>query len=175
MQDVCTEISNKITLGSASSHKLASIGTAPSWLREISRYPYGEDRGMCGRRSKGRAGFSGRQFLRNPFFQFQGRSSSSLLSRMIGDAGEHVGEPGLRIDVVEPCGLDQGVHDGGTLAAAIGAGEQPRLAAERNLAVILPISGRMLWSNIAGIRCTDRGCVVFRASGAHRVSWCTWN
>jgi hypothetical protein len=35
------------------------------------------------------------------------------------------------------------------------------------------MSGRMLWSDIAGIRCTDGGCVVFRASGAHRVSWYT--
>jgi hypothetical protein len=33
----------------------------------------------------------------------------------------------------------------------------------------------MLWSDIAGIRCTDRGCVIFRASGAHRVSWCMWS
>ena len=62
-----------------------------------------------------------------------------------------------------------------SVAAAIGAAEQPGLPAESNLAVILPISGRMLWSDIAGIRCTDRGCVVFRASGAHRVSWCTSN
>ena len=44
---------------------------------------------------------------------------------MIVDAGEHVGEPGLRIDVVEPGGLDQRVHDGRALAAAVGAGEQP--------------------------------------------------
>jgi hypothetical protein len=32
----------------------------------------------------------------------------------------------------EPRGLDQRVHDGGALAAAIGAGEQPGLAAERS-------------------------------------------
>jgi hypothetical protein len=31
-----------------------------------------------------------------------------------------------------------------TLTTVIGAGEQPRLATERNLAVTLPISGRML-------------------------------
>jgi hypothetical protein len=30
-----------------------------------------------------------------------------------------------RVDIVEPRGLDQGVHHGGTLAAAVGAGEQP--------------------------------------------------
>ena len=44
---------------------------------------------------------------------------------MIGDAGEHVGEPGLRGDVIELGGGDQGVHRRGALAAAVGAGEQP--------------------------------------------------
>jgi len=53
---------------------------------------------------------------------------------VIVDAGEHVGEPGLRIDVVEPRSLDQRVHHGGALAAAIGAGEQPGLASERDAA-----------------------------------------
>jgi hypothetical protein len=36
------------------------------------------------------------------------------------DAGEDVGEPSLRLDVVEPGGPDQRVHHGGALAAAIG-------------------------------------------------------
>jgi hypothetical protein len=44
---------------------------------------------------------------------------------VIIDSYEHVGELGLRINVVEPRGLDQRVHHGGTLDAAIGAGEQP--------------------------------------------------
>ena len=39
------------------------------------------------------------------------------------DAGEHVGEPGLGIDVVEARGLDQRVHEGGPLTAAVGACE----------------------------------------------------
>ena len=43
--------------------------------------------------------------------------------RVIGDAAQHVGEPGLRVDVVELGGGDQGVDRGGPLAAAIGAGE----------------------------------------------------
>ena len=50
--------------------------------------------------------------------------------RMVGDAGEHVGEPSLGVDVVELGGGDQAVDDGGALAAAVGAGKQPRLAAE---------------------------------------------
>jgi len=35
------------------------------------------------------------------------------------DAGEHIGEPGLRIDVVELGGHDQGRHDRGTLGTTI--------------------------------------------------------
>ena len=53
---------------------------------------------------------------------------------MICDAGEHIGKPSLGVDIVEPGGLDQGVDDGGTLPATVGAAEQPRLAAERDAA-----------------------------------------
>lgn len=35
------------------------------------------------------------------------------------DSGEDIGEPGLRIDVVETSGLDQRNHDGGTFSAAV--------------------------------------------------------
>ena len=45
--------------------------------------------------------------------------------RLLCDAGEDVGEPGLGIDVVELRGADQGVHRRRALAAAIGAREQP--------------------------------------------------
>ena len=44
---------------------------------------------------------------------------------MLGDAGQYVGEPGLRINVVHLGRDDQAVHDGGALAAAIGTAEQP--------------------------------------------------
>ena len=43
-------------------------------------------------------------------FQCQGKRSSIALAGWVVDAGEHVGEPGAGIDVVEPCGLDQGVQ-----------------------------------------------------------------
>src|SRR4029453_10065512 len=49
---------------------------------------------------------------------------------MLGDAGEDGGQPCLRIDVVELGGDDQAVQEGCALAAAIGAGEQPGLAAQ---------------------------------------------
>jgi hypothetical protein len=42
---------------------------------------------------------------------------------VVGDAAEHLGEPGLRVDAVELCRLDQGVGDGRRFAAALGADE----------------------------------------------------
>ena len=45
--------------------------------------------------------------------------------RKIGDPGQHVGEPGFWIDVVETTGRDQGEHDGGTIRPALGTGEGP--------------------------------------------------
>src|SRR6266853_2429312 len=44
---------------------------------------------------------------------------------VIGDACEHVGEPSLRINIVELGRLNQCQHYRGALAAAIGAGEEP--------------------------------------------------
>src|SRR5580704_8992780 len=41
---------------------------------------------------------------------------------VIGDAAQHVGEPGLRVDVIELGGADQRIDGGGALAAAVGAG-----------------------------------------------------
>ena len=50
--------------------------------------------------------------------------------RLVGDPLEPVGEPSLRIDVVELGRTDQPVHDRGPLAATIRAAEQPCLTAE---------------------------------------------
>jgi hypothetical protein len=61
---------------------------------------------------------------------------------VIGNPGQHVGEPGLRIDVVELGSLDQREQHGSAFAAAIGTGEQPCLAAEGYQPFILPMSGR---------------------------------
>jgi hypothetical protein len=44
--------------------------------------------------------------------------------------GEDVGEPGLGVDIVELGGDDQGVYEGGSVAAAVRAGEEPGLSAE---------------------------------------------
>ena len=97
------------------------------------------------------------------------------MGRVLGDTGQDVGQPGLRIHIVHFGRDDDAVHGGGALAAAIGAGEQPRLSTQGNLAVILPISGKMSSFIIAGIHCTGGACVVFRVSGAHQVMSCTWS
>ena len=44
---------------------------------------------------------------------------------MIRHSGDDVGEPGVGIDVVEATGLDEGIHGGGTVTAAVGACERP--------------------------------------------------
>ena len=49
---------------------------------------------------------------------------------MVADPGEHVGEPGPRIDVVHLGGDNRREHGCRPLAAAIRAGEQPRLPAQ---------------------------------------------
>ena len=50
------------------------------------------------------------------------------------DAVKDVGQPSLGVDVVEFRGADQGVHDRGAHAAAIGAAEQPCFTAEGHAA-----------------------------------------
>ena len=74
---------------------------------------------------------------------------------MLGDAGENVGEPGLRINIVHLGRDDQAVHHRGPLAATIRAAEQPGFSAEGNYPSILPMSGKMLKSFIAGMRFMD--------------------
>ena len=49
----------------------------------------------------------------------------NALGGVIGQASQHVGEPSLRIDIVELGGCDQRVDGGGAPAAFVGAGEGP--------------------------------------------------
>ena len=60
--------------------------------------------------------------LRNPV---PGKEFFEPGLRRLGDPAEHVGEPSLRIDVVELGGADEGVHRRRAHAAAVRAGEQP--------------------------------------------------
>jgi len=51
--------------------------------------------------------------------------------RVVGNALQHVGEPGLRINVVELCRLDERQHGGRSFATPFGTGKQPDLAPNR--------------------------------------------
>ena len=53
---------------------------------------------------------------------------------VIGDPGEHIGEPRLRIDTVELRRVNERQHDRGALAAAIRSDEQPGLSPKGNSA-----------------------------------------
>ena len=61
-----------------------------------------------------------------------GKQLVETTDRMVGDAGEDVGQPGLRVDVVQLGRDDEALEDGSALAVAVGAGEQPCLSAERD-------------------------------------------
>jgi len=54
-----------------------------------------------------------------------GQKLLDALGRMIRQPSEHVGEPHLRIDVVELCRRYERVEGGGSPAAFVGAGEGP--------------------------------------------------
>ena len=66
------------------------------------------------------------------------------IDRVIGDATNHFAQVGFGIDAVELCGLDERINCGCAFAAGVGSCEQIVLAAQGNLAVILPMSGRKL-------------------------------
>src|SRR5215207_7297932 len=53
---------------------------------------------------------------------------------MIGPAAENLGEPSLRVDAVQLRSFDQRVHGGRAFAPAIGAGEGPVVATDRDSA-----------------------------------------
>jgi hypothetical protein len=53
------------------------------------------------------------------FFQSQGRSAARPGNGVIGNPGKHVGEPNLRINIIELGGLDQGTLDCGAPTASL--------------------------------------------------------
>ena len=76
-----------------------------------------------------------------------------LGDRMIGDAAQCVGKPGLWIDAVEFCRNDEGVDRGSALAASVGAGEHQQVPLFDGYSVvkrragdgsIAPITGRRM-------------------------------
>src|SRR6476469_1691034 len=78
--------------------------------------------------------FSGGAVDDNRGAPIPGQQRGEVGDLVIGNPGEHVGEPGLGIHIVELGCVDQREHDCSALAAAIGTCEQPGLAAESNSA-----------------------------------------
>jgi hypothetical protein len=88
------------------------------------------------------------------------------VSGMFGNVRQNIGEPDLRIDIVQFGGDDQAVHDCRPAAAAIGAAEQPGFAPEGNRPVILPMSDRRSRFIIAGTHSMGGVFVASMLSGA---------
>src|SRR3954462_8482643 len=88
---------------------------------------------------------------------------------MLADASEDIGNIGLRVEAIEFCGFDQRIEGSGAPAAGIGAGEEVILAADRNHAVILPMSGKRSRLTTAGTLCTEAVFDVNSSSGAPAV------
>ena len=59
-----------------------------------------------------------------------------------GELLKQVGEVGEGVDALDGAGADETVEDRRVLGASVGAGEETRLSTHRNLAVMLPMSGR---------------------------------
>jgi hypothetical protein len=72
-----------------------------------------------------------------------GQKLVKVLDDVIGDAGEHIGEPSLWIDVVEFRRHDQRGHDGGAVGATL-----------RRSLIIPGVWGKKLRSHIRTIHCS---------------------
>ena len=68
---------------------------------------------------------------------------------------EHVAQVSVGFDAVEFAGFDQRTDDRPPVTATVASGKEMVLAPERNYPSILPMSGRMLKSFIAGMRFMD--------------------
>lgn len=54
------------------------------------------------------------------------------MSRIGGNPGKDIGQPGLRIHTIHFCRDDEAIHGSRPSSAAIGPAEQPRLSSERD-------------------------------------------
>ena len=61
-----------------------------------------------------------------------GQQVIDVFGGMVVDTGEDVGEPGPRVNVVEFAGLDQRIDRCSATPAAVGAGEGPVFATDRD-------------------------------------------
>ena len=100
--------------------------------------------------------------------------------RVVVDAVKDVCEPGLGIDAVELCGLDQGVDGRSTLPAGVRACEQPVLAAERETTdgplcrIVIDLEGAVIevtcqsWPAAGGV--ADGACKVATPRDAQELA-----
>ena len=89
---------------------------------------------------------------------------------MIGDTGEHVGEPGLRVNVVELGGSDRGVNGGRPFAAAIRPANgqtRPPSATPREVRSAALLLRQMRPSSIKRVKASQR---VYRTSARRTTS-----
>src|ERR1700677_3314809 len=70
-------------------------------------------------------GLSGLRMAHNRFSPVPRKHLVEPMSRMRGDALEHVGEPRLRIDAVHLGGDDEAVHVCGAAASGVGPADSP--------------------------------------------------
>src|SRR5271169_4748740 len=77
------------------------------------------------RTARGRSGGFGLSRDRGPV---PGEQFVDAIDRVVGDAGDDVGEPSLGVDAVEASGPYERVHYGGSTAAFVGASEEVVLA-----------------------------------------------
>ena len=105
---------------------MGAIRDAPKERRDSGQSDFfkGNPLGRAGLRR--RAGGGGSSFPRQEF--------GGPALRCLGDLGKTVGEPSLRIDVVELCGLNQRAHDRGRA--------QPRALSRRRAMIFGPRPGR---------------------------------
>lgn len=78
----------------------------------------------------------------------------------IGDAGEHIGEPFLWVQVVEATSRDEGEHESGTIGPALGTGEGSIAAPEGNTSQ-RALCGVVRETNPAAVFNTDQNLYIF--------------
>ena len=88
---------------------------------------------------------------------------------MIGQPGQDVGKPSLRIDFVHLAGFDQGIDGGGTMAASVRTGKGPVSSSNRHTPQRSFVSG-LLTAPCGGF---DKSADVDRFNGIGSHIWST--
>ena len=127
----------------------------------------GRDRGVAGRHR--RLSGDGRRPV--PRQQLGEARARPALGHLVDDAGQI----GMRIEAGQLGRFNNGIDMRGSTTAFVAAQEQIIFSCNCNLAVIVPMSGRMSLYIIAGIRSTGVARAAFRASNAQQARLSTSN